>query len=143
MTRYLTPSSCWLDEADLLFRDFFNTNSIFQDICSKPAINYPLDVKETDKGLEIDVAAIGLEKKDIDIEIKEGNILSVSHQKEKNELKEPSYVYKGITNKSFNLAWKISPKFDLSKIDANLDKGLLKIIIPVAPEKQPRKIELK
>lgn len=141
---YLVPQTTrsLLDEADLLFRDLFNTNGLFQDIWSKPkpTISYPLDVKETGDGLEIDVAAVGLEKKDIDIEIKEGNILCISHQSLKNA---DVYIYKGITNKSFNLAWKISSKFDLSKINAKLDKGLLQIRIPVSPEKETKKVEVK
>jgi HSP20 family molecular chaperone IbpA len=142
MTRYLVPSTrSLLDEADLLFRDLFNANSLFQDIWAKPVIQYPLDVKETNDGLEIDVAAVDMDKKDIDIEVKEGNILCVSHEKEKTEV--AGYIYKGITNKSFSLAWKISTKFDLTKIDANLDRGLLKIRIPIAPEKQSRKVEVK
>jgi HSP20 family molecular chaperone IbpA len=40
------------------------------------------------------------------------------------------------------LTWKISTKFDLSKLEAQLDKGLLTLDIPIAEGKAIRKIEI-
>ena len=40
------------------------------------------------------------------------------------------YYQKGITNKSFCLSWKFSERYDLKKIDASMEKGMLKIRIP-------------
>jgi len=134
-------SNLFNDPTDLLFKDFFNTDSIFDSVIDKK-LSYPVDIRETDNGLRIEIAAIGLDKEDIKIETKDGNVIQVSHEKSKE--KEGNHrLYSGISRKSFNLAWKISPKFDLSKISANLDKGLLSIDIPVAPEKKPKLIDIK
>jgi HSP20 family molecular chaperone IbpA len=41
------------------------------------------------------------------------------------------------------LSWKISVKFDLSKLEAKLDKGLLVLDIPYAESKKPKQIVIK
>ena len=48
----------------------------------------------------------------------------------------------GIKKSSFNLTWKIATKFDLSKLEASLDKGLLHISIPVAEGKAVKQIKI-
>ena len=52
-------------------------------------------------------------------------------------------IYRGITQKSFNLGWKISNEYELSKIKANMDKGLLKITIPLSEKKKPKLLDVK
>jgi HSP20 family molecular chaperone IbpA len=41
------------------------------------------------------------------------------------------------------LAWKIASKFDLTSLEATIDKGLLKIEIPISQESMPKKIQIK
>jgi HSP20 family protein len=124
---------------DVFFKDVFG-DDFYNSLPSLKKINYPVDIYETDDGLVLDIAAIGLDKKDINIDIKD-QVISVSHNK-KEDKKDDKYAYRGITQKSFSLAWKINDKFDLTKTKANLNKGLLKITIPVAPDKKPNNIEI-
>jgi len=124
---------------DVFFKDFFGDN-FFNSLPSLKKIDYPVDIYETTNGLEIDIAAIGLDRPDIKIDIKD-DVLSVSHIKE-TKTNDDNYAYRGITQKSFNLAWRINEKFDLSKTNATLEKGLLKISIPIAPEKKSKQIEV-
>jgi len=125
---------------DVFFKDFFG-DDFFAPLPSLRKINYPVDIRETKNGsLELNIAAIGLDKPDIKIDIKD-NVLSVSHEKKESK-NDKDCLYKGITSKAFNLAWRISDKFDLSKTEATLEKGLLRIVIPVAPEKAPKQIEV-
>jgi len=131
---------------DLFFRDFFG-DDFFSPLPALKKIDYPVDIYETEEGLNLDIAAVGLDKPDVKIDIKD-DVLTVSHNKEtKNGYKEveenQKYAYRGITQKSFKLAWRINEKFDLTKTKASLDKGLLKIIIPIAPEKKSKEIEVK
>jgi len=125
---------------DLFFRDFFG-DDFFSPLPALKKIDYPVDIYETNEGLNLDIAAIGLDKSDVKIDIRD-DVLTVSHQKETND-KDENYAYRGITQKSFKLAWRINEKFDLTKTKANLEKGLLKIIIPIAPEQKAREIEVK
>ena len=58
---------------DLLFKNFFETDSHFQSHAEiKP--NYPCDLFTTDDGLHIEIAAVGLDKKDLSIETAENQI---------------------------------------------------------------------
>lgn len=131
------------DPTDLLFRNLLDSDSLFDSFFNIKKIDYPVDVKETKDGLTIDVAAINLDRKDINIDIKDGNILCITHKKESKEDND-DYLYRGITKKSFEFAWKISSKFDIDKATANLDKGLLKIQIPISEQASVnKKIEIK
>ena len=131
---------------DLLFRNFFDTNSMFQSFVeTKP--NYPVDIYTLDNELCFDIACVGLDKKDIDIQT-EGNTLKVSYKKpnvESNPSDEeaPDYIHKGITRKSFDLGWKISAKYNLVNISAAMKNGLLTITIPVAKESLPKMVTIK
>jgi len=125
---------------DVFFRDFFAFD-FFSPLPTLKKIDYPVDIHEDENGLVLDIAAIGLNKSDIKIDIKD-NVLSVSHEKEEKK-EDEKYAYRGITQKSFNLAWRINDKFDITQTQAELEKGLLKITVPLSPERKPKEIEVK
>ena len=127
-----------LDPFDLLWKNFFDTKPHFNTLIDK--INYPVDIYETEQGICFELAVVGLDKDDIEI-LADGDVLRITHRKEKQE--DAQYIYKGIARRSFDLAWKIANKYDLSKLKAGLDKGLLKLEIPFANLKQPKRIEIK
>jgi HSP20 family protein len=127
-----------LDPFDLLWRDLFENNSRFSAITQK--VTHPVDIYETPNGIKFEVAAVGLDSKDIDIQI-DNDQLRIKYEKPQTEIEE-AVIYKGIKRSSFDLTWKISTKFDLSKLEAQLDKGLLTLDIPTAEGKAVRKIEI-
>ena len=136
----MTRITHWgIDPFDIVWKNFFDVNSTFNTFENK--INYPVDVLETENGLRFELAVVGLSETDLDIQV-DGETLRISHNKlETEEIK--SYLQKGIAKRSFDLVWKIASKFDLTKLNASLDKGLLIIDIPYSKEKAPRKIEIK
>ena len=94
-----------------------------------------------------DIACVGLEKDDIKVSV-ESNTLKVAYRKpnvESNPSSEeaPNYVHRGITRRSFDMGWKISADYDLSKLDASMDKGLLQITVPKSENAKTRTIEIK
>jgi HSP20 family molecular chaperone IbpA len=128
-----------MDPLDIVWKNFFDTNSRFNTIQEK--INYPVDIYETDKGLRFELAVVGLEKSDLDITV-DGDTLRISHEKaEEEELK--NYVQRGIARRSFDLAWKVAGKFNLTKLTAEMDKGLLIVDVPYSDSKEPKKITIK
>ena len=127
-----------MDQFDLLWRDLFNSTSHFADITNK--ITHPIDIYETENGIVFEVAAVGLEKKDVEI-VTEGEVLRIKHKKEEKD--ERNIVYRGIKRSSFDLAWKVASKFDLSKAEAKMDKGLLSIEVPFAESKKPNVLLIK
>ena len=128
-----------LDPFDLLWRDLFETNSRFSALTQK--ITPPVDMYETEDGIRFEVAAVGLNQDDIAIVV-EGDQLRITYEKPAIENQENA-IYRGIKRSSFNLTWKIATKFDLLKLEASLDKGLLVLDIPVAEGRAVRKIEIK
>ena len=128
-----------IDPFDIIWKNFFDANSAFNTFESK--INYPVDILETENGLRFELAVVGLSESDLDIQV-DGETLRISYNKpETEEIK--SYLQKGIAKRSFDLAWKVASKFDLAKLEATLDKGLLIIDIPISEEKAPKKVEIK
>jgi HSP20 family molecular chaperone IbpA len=138
---------------DLLFRNFFENDTFFQPACDKKP-KYPVNIfeikDELNPGLQFEIAVVGLDDDDIDIEIKDGDTLTISYDKPElsaeevavgNEIKR-NWIHKGIAQRSFSLGWKIGNKFELDEISANVDKGLLTIFIPLAENKKPKKISL-
>lgn len=136
----MTRIAHWgIDPFDIVWKNFFDANSTFNTFENK--INYPVDILETENGLRFELAVVGLSETDLDIQV-DGETLRISYNKpETEEIK--SYLQKGIAKRSFDLAWKIASKFDLTQLSAFLDKGLLIVDIPYAAEKAPRKIEIK
>lgn len=130
-----------MDEFDLLFKNFFNGEDIFSPLRGKK-LNYPVDIYESETGLNIEVAATGLKKEDINLEV-EGDILSISYTKsEWNESEKVNYIHQGIAKRSFNIGYKISSKFDVSMIEAEMQNGLLKIKIPFSKQEKTSKTKL-
>lgn len=136
----MTRIAHWgIDPFDIVWKNFFDVNSQFNTFENK--INYPVDILETEDGLRFELAVVGLSESDLDIQV-DGETLRISYNKpETEEIK--SYLQKGIAKRSFDLAWKVASKFELSKLQATLDKGLLILDIPYAAEKAPKKIEIK
>ena len=136
----MTQLQHWaIDPFDIVWKNFMNSNSNYNTLQEK--INYPVDIYETDNGLRFELAVVGLDKKDIDILV-ESDTLRITHDRQQTEVERP-YIARGIARRSFDLAWKVASKFDLNKLEAKMDKGLLIIDIPYADEKAPKKISIK
>jgi HSP20 family molecular chaperone IbpA len=144
MTKYLTFRRERLFPTDLMFRNLFDTVSDFTTAVDAK-IKYPLNIIEKSDGLEFQFAVIGINKEDIEIEVESGDTLRVTYNKPNIESEdiELNYIVKNIANRSFNLAWRISPKYNLSKLLAEMSDGLLIIKIPLVPEAPIQTINIK
>jgi HSP20 family molecular chaperone IbpA len=136
----MTQLAHWgIDPFDIVWKNFLTSNSTFNTFQEK--INYPVDIYETETGLRFELAVVGLDKSDIDILV-ESDVLRITHDRKTEEI-DRSYITKGIAKRSFDLAWKIASKFNLTKLEASMDRGLLIIDIPYAEEKAPKKVTIK
>ena len=134
----LTPFG--LSPFDILIKDFFNQDTEFRP-AHQTKINHPVDIYEANDGLNIDIACVGLTKKDIEITV-EGDILKVEYNRDKSK-KDESYVHRNIAKRSFNLGWRISRRFDLNKLDAKLENGLLHLFAPLTEDNKPKTVTIK
>ena len=134
----LTPFG--LSPFDILIKDFFNQDTEFRP-AHQTKINHPVDIYEADDGLNIDIACVGLTKKDIEITV-EGDILKVEYNRDKSKNDE-TYVHRNIAKRSFNLGWRISRRFDLNKLNAKLENGLLHLFAPLTEDNKPKTVTIK
>ena len=135
----MTQLQRWaMDPFDIVWKNFLDVNSQFATFENK--INYPVDIYETENGLRFELAVVGLNQEDLDILV-EGDTLRITHDR-KTEEEERNYIQRGIARRSFDLAWKVAAKFDLTSLTATMDKGLLIIDIPVSEERAPKKISI-
>ena len=134
----LTPFG--LSPFDILIKDFFNSDTEFRP-ADQTKINHPVDIYEANDGLNIDIACVGLTKKDIEITV-EGDILKVEYNRDKSKHDE-NYVHRNIAKRSFNLGWRISRRFDLNKLNAKLENGLLHLFAPLTEDNKPKTVTIK
>jgi len=124
-------------------KNLFNLNRIFNGGSGViPAMN----VKETEKGYEIEVAAPGLTKDDFNITVDDG-VLTISAEKEmKSEEKDENFLRKEFSYNSFTRSMSIPETIDESKdIKAEYHDGVLKVMLhknPKAKTKEAKKIKV-
>ena len=130
---------------DNLFNDFFNTVSRtpFNSVTHKS--NYPrVDIRETRESGTLDATVPGLRKEDVSIDYEDGH-LKISADKQANDADD--FIHREIHRSAFSRWFSVDEEvYDVGKIDASLDEGILSITIPKkveAVKPLPRKIEVK
>ena len=129
-----------LNDLDLVFKNFFDQRPYTSVRESK--IGYPVDIIREKNHVRFEIAAIGLDKSDIDITL-EGETLRVSYKTEKELESDKIFIHRGIARRSFDLAWKLSNDLDMNKATATMDRGLLTIEVPFAEERLPKQLKIK
>ena len=125
---------------DILVKNFFEQDSQFDKVNHR-AVNHPVDIWEDKEGLTLEVACVGLNKSDVDVDI-EDDVLKVSYSKKDGSNESAHYHYRGVKKSSFDLGWKIARRFDLSKASANMENGLLKILVPFSKAAKPKSLKI-
>ncbi|MBK5272417.1 MAG: Hsp20/alpha crystallin family protein [Bacteroidia bacterium] len=113
-------------ELPTLFKNEFNY--------SERKGSVPVNVKESEKGYQLEVIAPGFEKADFKVNLDQ-NILTISVEK-KNEVKEESekQIRREYNIRSFKRSFTIDEKIDATKIDANYINGVLTLNLPKKEE---------
>jgi HSP20 family protein len=134
--------STQFNEWDILFHNFFFPSSGFGSAATTKQ-PHPLNIHYDETGLHFEVACTGLTKNDVKLDI-EDDILKISYDKPEDEKElHPGTIHRGLSKKSFNLGYKISSKYDLSKADGKLENGLLEIFIPITEKAKPKTLKIK
>lgn len=113
-------SGSWL--SDLFDNDrFFDSDWMKKQ--SVPSVN----VKEYDKGFDIELAAPGLSKKDFNITM-ENRVLTISSEKkEEMEQKEKDYTRKEFSYSSFSRSFALPENVNEGDVNATYADGILKL----------------
>jgi HSP20 family protein len=105
--------------------------------------NYPpMNLREDEENLFLDVRIPGLDKDDFQINIK-NNTLSISGKKPTPEnIEAKNYHRKERITGTFIRAVALPVEVDSEKIEANYEKGILSITLPKAASARPKKISV-
>ena len=126
---------------DIFLRNYFDTIDDFFSLESRDTkINYPLDLIHSNEGLMLQIACVGADISDISITTTL-DTLRIKYDKPKGD-DTLNYIIRSIAQRSFDLGYKVSGKYDLEKLQAKLSKGLLTIKIPFKESQQPKAISI-
>lgn len=105
-------------------------------------VNIPTtDVFMKDNNLVVEAHLPNFEQDDVNIEVENGNLIISAERHEKEEDKSKQYVVRE-SSSSFYRRIALPKRADTDKIDARLEDGVLKLIIPVEPLPKPKKIAI-
>lgn len=133
------------------FRDF---DSIMNDFFYSPArlsrqsggLNWSprIDIFEKDSEIQVLAELPGIDKKDIDISVKE-NVLTISGEKKFEDKKEEEYYCCERGYGKFERSFRMADRIESENIKAEYKNGVLKLSIPKVdpPESASARIEIK
>jgi HSP20 family protein len=102
-----------------------------------------IDVAETEKDIQITAELPGLEAKEVELSVS-GDVLTIRGEKKaEKEEKNKNFHLVERSYGSFARAVPLPAEVNADRIEAMMDKGILKITLPKAPEAQTKKIEIK
>ncbi len=102
----------------------------------------PVDIYENDDGIILIADMPGVGKDSLEVQV-DKNILTIKGTIEDIVPKELKPLYAEFTGKEYERAFTLGPDVDVSKIEANMNAGVLKLMLPKAEEVKPRRIEVK
>ena len=102
----------------------------------------PVDVYEDEHNVVLKVEVPGIDEKDIDVRV-ENNVLTV-HGERKVEKEEKEENFRRIERQygSFTRTFTVPSTVDAERIQADYDKGILKIVLPKKAEAKPKSIKV-
>lgn len=104
-----------------------------------------IDMRETDKGIEITAELPGMEEKDIDISLAD-NVLTIRGEKKaEREEKGKGWYFSERSHGSFARSIPLPVEVDEGKVNAQFKNGVLKVELPTAPEteRKAKRIQVK
>ncbi|MFX1234452.1 MAG: Hsp20/alpha crystallin family protein [Promethearchaeota archaeon] len=106
-----------------------------------PIFRTPLsNITETEDGFSISAELPGLDKGEIQITFDDGLLEIKGEQKKEEKEEREGYVRREYSSASYYRAFHLPENIDEENIEANLDKGILTVLIP---KKEPEKKEKK
>ena len=118
-----------------VFNDLFYNDFMPKANATAPAIN----VKESDRGYTVELAAPGMKKEDFDVHINDDGYLVVkleSKQEKKEEDKNTRYLRREFSYSKYEQTLILPDDVDKNKISAKVDNGVLTVELPKVVEEK-------
>ncbi|MFZ0479036.1 MAG: Hsp20/alpha crystallin family protein [Terriglobales bacterium] len=129
------------DRINSMFRDFYAPEGRDESLATT-AFAPPVDVYEDEHNVTLKIEVPGIDEKDIDVRV-ENNTLTV-HGERKFEKEEKEENYRRVERQygSFTRTFTLPTTVDSENIQANYDKGVLKIQLAKKAEAKPKQIKV-
>jgi HSP20 family protein len=102
-----------------------------------------VDIFEDDEKIMLSAELPGMDRKDVKIHV-ENNMLSISGERKlENEEKKDRYTRVERYYGSFQRSFALPNLVNQDKIEAHMEKGVLKVTLPKREESKPKQIEIK
>lgn len=104
-----------------------------------------VDIAESEKAYEITAELPGMDEKNIEVKVANGNLTIKGQKQEEKEEKKKDYYLHERHFGSFERSFEVPEGVDADKIEANFKKGVLTVTLPKKAEAQKpaKKIEVK
>lgn len=117
-----------------LFDEFFRDDwlpSFINNKVTTPAVN----IKETDKGYQLEVAAPGMKRNDFSVSMDDNMLTIEAERKEEHEDKNDKYTRKEFSYNSFSRSFQLPEGVMTDKVSATYKDGVLLVELPVDTKK--------
>ena len=105
-------------------------------------VNIPTtDDYTKDNELIVEAHLPNFHQEDIDIQVNDNTLTIQAERHEKEEDKSKKYVVRE-SSSSFYRSIQLPDRADADKIDARIDDGVLKVVVPLEPLPEPKKITI-
>lgn len=117
---------------DIFTPDWFGGTENYK--ANVPAVN----IKENEKGFELELSVPGFKKENFNIEV-DDNVLTISSEvNTENDTNDENYTRREFSFSSFKRAFTLPETIDEGKINANYENGILKMDLPKKEEALPK-----
>lgn len=99
------------------------------------------DVYEKDNALVVEAHLPNFEDKDVEVHVENGTLVIQAQRHEHEEDKDKKFVVRESSSSLYRRIM-LPERADAEKIEAHLDDGVLKVIVPLQALPQPKKIEI-
>ena len=125
-------------ELSALQRQFFGDDWM----SSLKNVNIPTtDVYTKDNELIVEAHLPNFHQEDIDIQVNDNTLTIQAERHEKEEEKSKKYVVRE-SSSSFYRSIQLPDRADADNIDARIDDGVLRVVVPLEPLPEPKKITI-
>src|SRR6266478_5827228 len=102
----------------------------------------PVDIYEDEHNITLKIEVPGIDEKDIDVRIENTTLTVHGERKIEKEEKEENYRRVERQYGSFTRTFNLPPTVDAEKVQADYDKGVLKVTLPKKAEAKPKQIKV-
>jgi|SRR5690606_14496006 len=106
-------------------------------------VNIPTtDVYTRDNSLVVEAHLPNFERDDVEIQVENGTLTISAERREKTEDKDKKYVVRE-SSSSFYRSIQLPDRADSDNIEAELNDGILSVVVPLEPLPEPKRVEVK